>query len=242
MKNVILLCLLLLAVFRCDQPEEIVTSEDLLNKSIAYHDPNNKWETFQGEIKYSLTYADSSKREGDILFDFPNSRFEMNDTKDSIRTYSELDKDQCHATLNGSEEFTQEQAEQYRLTCDAIKRMRNYYAYTFGLPMKLKDPGTNLYEKIDTIAFKGQDYLRLKVTYDQNVGEDTWYFYLNPENYKLEVAQFFHDETKNDGEYILMSDEEVDCNSIKFTKQKDWFTNKDDAFLGADIILVINPI
>ena len=69
--------------------------------------------------------------------------------------------------------------------------------------MKLKDKGTVIHEKVKAKKFKGKDYLVLKVTYDENVGKDTWYFYFNPKTYAMEVYQFFKDESKNDGEYIF---------------------------------------
>lgn len=65
--------------------------------------------------------------------------------------------------------------------------------------MKLKDPGTIIHEQVNLDKFMGEMYLTLKVTYKKEVGEDTWYFYFNQQNYALEAYQFYHDEEKNDG-------------------------------------------
>ena len=51
----------------------------------------------------------------------------------------------------------------------------------------------------------------------------------------MEVYQFFHDESKNDGEYILLSGEEF-INDIKMSKVRAWFYNKDQGYLGTDIL------
>ncbi len=75
----------------------------------------------------------------------------------------------------------------------------------------------------------------LKVIYDENVGNGVWYFYFDPEDYNLEVYQFSHDESKNDGEYILLSDEET-INGIKMPKVRTWFMNKDNKYLRTDIL------
>ena len=113
--------------------------------------------------------------------------------------------------------------------------MRDSYTYLYGLPMKLKDPGTILYPVVKRKKFKEKEYLVLKVTYEESVGKDIWYFYFNPLTYAMEVYQFFKDESKNDGEYIILEDI-VEVSGIKMPKIRSWFFNKDDKYLGKDIL------
>ena len=101
--------------------------------------------------------------------------------------------------------------------------------------MKLKDKGTITHEKVIRKKFKDKDYLVLKVTYTKEVGKDTWYFYFNPKTYAMEVYQFFKDESKKDGEYILLTDLET-INDIKMPKNRAWYYNKNDGYLGTDIL------
>jgi len=56
----------------------------------------------------------------------------------------------------------------------------------------------------------------------------------------MEVYQFFHEEGKNDGEYILLSGME-EINGIKMPKTREWYYNKDDKYLGTDILTKTNP-
>ena len=51
----------------------------------------------------------------------------------------------------------------------------------------------------------------------------------------MEVYQFFHDESKNDGEYILLTGIET-INGIKIPKKRDWYYNKDEKYLGTDLL------
>ena len=122
-----------------------------------------------------------------------------------------------------------------RINCDRTNMMKNYYTYLYGLPMKLKDAGTIVADEVTRKTFKGKEYVVLKVGYDKNVGKDTWYFYFDPETFAMEVYQFFHDETKNDGEYILLS-ELVEVSGIKIPKVRAWYYNKDDHYLGTDTL------
>ena len=107
--------------------------------------------------------------------------------------------------------------------------------------MKLKDPGTHLDPEVQSKNFKGKAYLVLKVTYDESVGKDVWYFYFDPDNYAMEVYQFFHDESKNDGEYILLSELE-NVARIKMPKIRSWYYNSDDKHLGTDVLTKATPL
>ena len=105
--------------------------------------------------------------------------------------------------------------------------------------MKLKDPGTQLSPKVEEVVFKGNNYLKLKVTYDEAVGSDVWFFYFNPTTYAMEIYQFFKGDPdgagKDTGEYILLSEEST-VHGIKMPKVRAWYYNKDDKYLGTDTI------
>ena len=51
----------------------------------------------------------------------------------------------------------------------------------------------------------------------------------------MEVNQFFREESKNDGEYILLTGEET-ISGIKMPKNRAWYMNKDNKYLGTDIL------
>ena len=74
------------------------------------------------------------------------------------------------------------------------------------------------------------------MTYDPTVGEDIWYFYFHPTTYALIGYRFYHEEAKNDGEYITLEGEEV-VQDIKIPKNRHWYYNKNDQFLGADFLI-----
>ena len=102
--------------------------------------------------------------------------------------------------------------------------------------MKLKDPGTIIDPKVTAIDFDGQKSLALRVTYEEAVGKDIWYFYFHPETYALIGYRFYHDESKNDGEYITLEGEES-LSSLRLPKIRKWYTHKENKFLGADILV-----
>jgi len=218
-----------------------ITGDELLKRAIAFHDPENNWSTFKGKMLIEMESPKSSLRSTIIEMKLPHNYFKTIIKKDNYTIESELNKSECTLKLNGSTSIYPKIKDSLNISCDRAKMMKNYYTYLYGLPMKLKDPGTIIDNKVIKKTFKGKEYLVLKATYEKEIGNDTWYFYFNPKTYALEVYQFFHDETKNDGEYILLS-EMITVNEIKIPKIRAWYFNKDDVYLATDNLRKANAL
>ncbi|UJH68862.1 DUF6503 family protein [Allomuricauda sp. SCSIO 65647] len=217
-----------------------LTGPELLEKAIEYHDPEGYWPTFQADFQVVMKTPNSSDRTSVISLDVPKGRFSLDVKKDDVFYRYELQGGDCTITLNGNVEISEENRKEHHLNCERAQLYKNYYTYLYGLPMKLKDPGTIVHQNVERKRFKDKEYLALKVEYDQEVGDDVWYFYFDPTTYAMEVYQFFHDESKNDGEYILLENVQ-EINGIKMPKVRAWYYNKDDTYLGTDILTALEP-
>ncbi|WP_276389196.1 DUF6503 family protein [Eudoraea chungangensis] len=225
------LCLLSITVL-IGQKE---SSSQLLDDAIAFHDPDGLWSKFKGELFVTLEYPDGRKRESIITLDNSKSYFKLAMESDSATIISEVKAGKCSFMLNGITP-TKSQEAKYNLKCERATKMKDYYSYLYGLPMKLKDPGTIIAPEVLSKNFKGKKYNVLKVTYTKDVGDDIWYFYFDPKTNAMEVYQFYHDESKNDGEYIILEGIES-ISSIKMPKVRTWYYNKNDELLGTDILM-----
>ncbi|MEM6893202.1 MAG: DUF6503 family protein [Bacteroidota bacterium] len=212
-----------------------ITAAQLLDKAIKYHDPNNNWKRLDAEFNIVMETPKSSNRKSSIHLNIPKQIFELEVEMDGVKYAYHFEKDSCITSFNGSNTISEENKKEYRLTCERGSLMRNYYTYLYGLPMKLKDPGANLANMVERKVFKGKEYLVLKVDYDENVGDDVWYFYFDPITYAMEVYQFYHNERKGDGEYILLKDI-AEVNGVKMPKVRAWYYNSDDTYLGTDTL------
>tara|TARA_R110000868_G_scaffold96956_2_gene266794 strand:+ start:244 stop:972 length:729 start_codon:yes stop_codon:yes gene_type:complete len=235
LKNLFITIALLLSLQSFSQE---LNGVQLLEKAIKYHDPNGSWSSFNDDLLITMESPEKPNRDSEIFIDIPNEYFRLDMSTGKHNTIYIIDKDSCSIEHDGTSP-TKEEKEKYNLTCERAKLFQNYYTYLYGLPMKLKDPGTIIHDNVESKTFKGQIYWVLKATYEKEIGKDIWYFYFNKNNYKMEVYQFFHDESKNDGEYILLTDEEI-INNIKMPKIRAWYTNKDNEYLGTDILKTSN--
>lgn len=232
MKNLLIIVALLFSMQSFSQQ---LTGKQLLEKAIKYHDPKGNWETFKGKLLVSMQTPKRPNRDSDIKIDIPNQYFSVKAASGENTSTYIVDKDSISIVFNGDKNPSEEVLKKNRLSKARAKMYQDYYTYLYGLPMKLNDPGSIVAEKTMKKTFKGKEYLVLKVNYEKEVGKDTWYFYFNPKTYAMEVYQFFHDESKNDGEYILLTGEEI-INNVKMPKKRAWYMNKDDKYLGTDVL------
>tara|TARA_B110000977_G_scaffold28225_1_gene36061 strand:+ start:3066 stop:3548 length:483 start_codon:yes stop_codon:yes gene_type:complete len=135
-----------------------LTGEELINKSIEYHDPNDNWAGFAGDLNITMETPSRAPRVSSISLNLQKQYFKNEYGKDGNTITQEVNKEACLVLLNKKKEFTAAEEKTYRLSCDQAKRTRDYYTYLYGLPMKLKDPGTLINPKVEKRSFKGKDY------------------------------------------------------------------------------------
>ena len=215
---------------------------ELLEKSLQYHDPKGEWTELNATVRYDEYRANNTIRKSVAHFDNIGNRFKLERTNDKLVITRGTIADSCYVLVNGSADFDVALDSTYNLACERSFMYRNYYLYMQGLPMKLLDKGTVVHSPAPMVEFMGKSYYKLKITYAEDVGSDIWYMYLNPQSFAVEVYQFYHDESINDGEYILLEGT-VQVGSMLWPESRSWYTNKDQKYLGKDVIVEvrINP-
>jgi len=226
----LLFCLLLVNAILAQSP----SPEELLDNSIAYHDPARQWKKQKITLALTETRPSGSDRNSIVTWHPKKGVFTLDRTVDGVRTEQTFDGKECMFKLNGKTDLTEAELEEHRLNCERTQVMRDYYTYLWGLPMKLKDPGTNL-ESVEETTFQDQEVYALQVTYAPEVGSDTWYFYFDKSNNALVGYRFYHDESKNNGEYITLEGE-AQVEKMRLPKTRKWYMNADDEYLGADTL------
>jgi len=224
-----------IGLFFCGASFGQSTADVLIEKSIAFHDPHNNWKKFKSYLSFTTQRPDRPDGKKKVFIDNKKKMFSFWAQYDEgVLTYK-VEKNKPIALWNNKPDIPEDQAKKYRISEDRATMYRDYYTYLYGMPMKLKDKGTIVDPEVTQVEFYGKQYDKVKVTYLPEVGDDIWYFYFDPQTHALEAYQFFHDESKNDGEYILFEElREVD--QIKLPRIRKWYYNKDEKFLATDIL------
>lgn len=231
----ILLCIYPLLAIPGLASEEVPTASEVLEQALLHHDPRGHWESARFRLELEETRPDGSERRTRIQFQNALDAFEILTDRDGHRIEGLLAGGDCIVTLDGSTEFTDEERDELKLTCERTRWLRNYYTYLWGLPMKLRDPGTLIDEMVSDTWYQERRVWSMRVTYDEAVGSDTWYFYFDQETFALVGYRFFHDEAKRDGEYIVL-DGETEIEGMRIPARRSWYTNGDGRHLGDDIL------
>ena len=211
-------------------------AKSLLDRSIAWHDPNTEWPEFRHTLELREVRPDGTERRSVVTLDSYGDPFVLESTTDDITVKRALVNGECSTALNGETEISTADRTKYRLACEKVKGYRNYYLFLWGLPMKLRDPGTRIDPEITPTTFEGDEVLSVRVTFDPEVGGDTWYFYFETKTARLVGCRFYHDESKNDGEYIVF-DDEYELGPMRLPNGRRWYTNDDGRHLGTDRVV-----
>lgn len=209
------LVILLAIVFISCQDQSPKSATDILDRSIVYHDPEGLWKDFKYELNFVADLPDSTQRMTKVQIDLPKRYFRY--LRSSANADLGIKGDSCFNATSDT------------VDCTAIKRIRNYYTYLWGLPMKLKDPGTDLDPNFTESTFEDQPVYRLKVTYPNEV----YYFSFDKETYQLIGEEFYKDEATNRGEKMIRGGE-VDLNGLKLPETRAWYNTHDSLYLATD--------
>ncbi|MCP3982690.1 MAG: hypothetical protein GY716_25645 [bacterium] len=211
-------------------------AEELLARSIAFHDPGRVWGERTIELRWTGSNPDGEER---LQFDFVmapgRDAFEMQGHYKGTRIEYQLEGDQVSVTVDGEAEIDQETRDNLVLDREDGRFWRNYFGYLAALPMNLAAPGTHLDATPIATEFRGQDVQSLRVTYDAEVGTDTWTFYFRTETAELVGCRFTKADPSKPGEYIAF-DGLVEAGGLRLPKRRSWYMNDDDRHLGDDTL------
>jgi len=236
-----LLTALFLAI-STDSQAALRPASELLTCSIDYHDPQGRWQTGTFKITDVSRQPDGTIGRRTILhIDNAKGRFSVETHVDGRVVLATFSGDHLNEVrLGGKTEFSAEEARRFQLTAPQLLTRRNFFLYLLGLPMKLRDPGTHLDPVARETVFQGSTVYELRVTYEQGVGNDTWYFYLSPETCALVGHRFHHDDHARDGEYTFVSGE-VAGQGLRLPRVKKWHRNQDDEWFITHTVESIDP-
>jgi len=220
-------------------------AELALERAIEYHDPGAVWARRAVRLSIRSTYGPNlterlgyASRVDDVVLEPGSSRFRYRSARgDHVIEITGVG-DALDLVIDGARDPDPRLAKALRLAPERLPTTRDYLLYLYGLPMKLRDPGTVLDPTVRTDRFQDREVLALRVTYDPEIGGDTWYFYLDPESHALVGYRFYHDEAAGDGEYIELDGETVDeATGLRIPGRRRWYTNADDEYLGMDEVI-----
>lgn len=221
----------------CQQTEETTpqTGQQLLQRTLEYHDPKDNWQELKARLYLSSADTAGKEHTYEIEIDNTTGYFAHISRRDGREIVKGMSGGKPFYLLDGQQEISEEDREKYDLTPKSANWVHTFYGYLYGLPMKLTDEGAIVSEAIREEELEGKTYRVLQVNYAEGVGKDNWFFYLDPETYAMQAYRFNHGNPES-GEYILLEQEET-VQGIRIPKIRKWYWNKSNAYIGTDTLL-----
>ncbi len=192
-----------------------LTPYNVLDRAAGYHDPNGEWKNLNTTLQFTETRPSGDDRKTTVVIDNTSSYMKINRNDEHIyEVLSESGK-----VLAGDHDEAR------------ALRMRNYYLYLWGLPMKLYDEGTPFDRDVQEEILDDVNCYVLRVVYE----EDTWYFYFDQSSGRMLQYKFYKDEDAGKGELITLEDE-IMVGQMKIPKKRSWYTLPEMKYLGTDIL------
>lgn len=210
--------------------------QQLLEKTIAYHDPQSNWSKLKTHLYLSSTDTAGKENLFELEMDNTTGYFCHITHEDGKEIVKGLSKGKEFYLIDGKKEISKEDRKKYELNFEGVKWVHSFYGYLYGLPMKLTDKGVNVSDTIGSEQLNGKNFRVLHLSYDPEVGKELWNFYLDPNTAALEGYRFYYEGKPKEGELIMLNDV-LDVDGIKIPKVRKWYLNKDNSYLGTDNLL-----
>ena len=237
--------LVLLAVLSCQsvndssrgelesKQSELTSAEQLLARSIRFHDPDGTWS--QGQLSLRWT---SAGPDGVVALDFeidyhPRGSFAMKGEYGGAEIHYLVAEGVSTAVVNGETELSDEVLASAALSGEDGMFWRNYFGFLGGMPMCLDDPIVQLEADAFEAEFEGRSVPAIRTSFSPDVGTDVWTFYFEPETAQLIGCRFDRADPARDGE-TLVFEELVTVAGVRLPKRRTWHMNADHEMIGID--------
>lgn len=190
--------------------------QEIIAKSIAYHDPLGEWKSLKAVFNYRETRPSG------------NDRMTILELNNAVNWHKLSRNDEEIYEVNGKGEVQVLKGDK---GADRGKLLRNYYVFLWGLPMKLGSRSTPVQPKVENRTVKEVSCHGVVVKYEK----ETYTFYFAKDNYRLVAYQFFKNDDSGKGEIIHL-EKEIAVGKMRLPQERSWYELPGEKFLGTDIL------
>lgn len=183
-------CILLMVSCQSTAPDK---ATNLIKKSIDAHGGMEKWKSMDTMIyKKKITLYNKEEKERKYIEQQHNYSLSAN-LKGS---YSYFDSIQREVIFDGKSAYKIEEDVQKAPDDSAFNSFNSAY-YVLNMPWKLLDKGAHsTYQGLDTL-YSGKEVETIKVEYTSGTSKDTWWYYFDPNSYRVLACLVSHPPTFN---------------------------------------------
>lgn len=213
-------------------------STEVINKAIAFYDPQQKWADYSGKVKLITVFPNGNSSGGEII-DIQTKGNSYHCTGISSKIIKGIKNGECFREVDGNKSPGEDLIKKYGLDDETIRQYKDWHYSHFGILMELKASGLVLEDKIENVKFQGNDCLALKFTYNaakiknESYKDSNWTFYIDPINSSIlgfkEVGMM--------NRFVVFSGI-FTVNGLKLPLCRTYFNNADNSFVMVDVFML----
>jgi hypothetical protein len=212
-------------------------SQEILDKSIAYHDFYRAWDNFEGRLHIATLFYF-----GDFSQEILEIRTKDNYYKSTSFNYTSRDtiikgiiSGRIFRQVNQNSDPDQNLIDKHNLDSIWIDNYKQHHYLHFGGVMFLKNSGMTLKKKVSRTTFSDRKCLMISFFADslkniaQYFNNSTWNVYIDPENFAVlgyKTNKVFHF-----SEAMIVCHGELIYNGLKIPRFKFVYNNRNDLIL-----------
>ncbi|MEM9528098.1 MAG: DUF6503 family protein [Bacteroidota bacterium] len=215
--------------------KDLLTAEELIKRSQAWHDPEHKWSTWRDTLRIVEPRTRNLKRATVVVLDNTKQSFYFERAYgEDLITYR-VHPNGCEFTVNGNANPIAAQREKHRLSCERGAGYQGFYTFLYGLPMSLNSSTWTASGLPQKLKLRGTTYWALYLTVEGAPFSDQWCLYFDLDTYALSAYEFLPAEDSNlEGDYLILHGT-LEKGGVKFPRLRNWYARSNDAFLGSDV-------
>jgi hypothetical protein len=209
------------------------TAEEILEKSIQFHDPDGKWKSFSGALKLIFTNPTGYTAGTEIIeIDVTSDFYKCTRIQGGIQYVKGIKDGKSFISFNGDSHPTANQIEEFGLNNDQIEQMKDWHFFHFGKMMFLKEIGAELLGEVTKKEFNGRECYQITLNVPEEMvkiqslkGKNI--FHLDASNFELAGFQNSVGTAFYNGS--------LEINGIKTAIVGRYFSPDNNDFFGVDL-------
>ncbi len=235
---------LLIIISACSTSTEpqTLTSQEILQKSIEYHDPNNNWQRLNIHLHIQEPRIDNPERYSIVKLNNRSDAFELIRNRNEHISRHVIDSEGKPTVLfNENENIPPELVAKYRLNPDRNFVYRDFYKMLYGLPMTLNDATIKAMGQVESTIYNGEVCHQIPLELKEEMFSKHWVIYIAKSNFTYCGMEIIFPDDNTKGERLYF-DGEVNLDKIKIARYRHWHTYPEGKYSGSDIVVKdINP-
>lgn len=139
-------------------------AQEILQKAINYHDPNQNWDEFNGKMRHVTIFSNGYVVNEIIELDRTRNYYCSTANQDIGKIVRGMDGEKPFFSFNDDPPESEELIQNWSLTNDGVAMFKEQHTCHFGLLMHLQNAGMQPSEEVENLEFDGRACYALKFT------------------------------------------------------------------------------